>query len=70
MTERTFDAEEVVGHQGPIPGGRESDTLTHSEPGSMGGGVAGERLPAGGDRLSMDEETLKEMKKDGGGSDH
>ena len=50
-----------------IPGAYERDTLTHRQPGSMGGpGFGSADLPAGSS--SMDEATIAEHKKEGGGS--
>lgn len=64
---RTFTAEEIVGHDGPIPGGREMDTLTHAEPGALGGGVAGERMRPTGESIAVDEPLRRELKREGGG---
>ena len=68
MSERTFDAGEVVGHTGPIPGGRETDTLTHSEPGALGGGIAGERTQAATESIALDDTLRHELQLEGGGT--
>ena len=61
------NAGEVIGHEGPIPGEREIDTLTHAEPGALGGGVAGERLPFTRDPIAIGDEVRDEIERDGGG---
>ena len=63
-----FTAMEVIGHGGPIPGGRETNTLTHSEPAAMGGGIAGERTQPAPESIALDETLRHELKREGGGS--
>ena len=66
--EDTFTASETTGHEGPIPGGREANTLTHSEPGSIGGGIAGERTQPATESIAMSKELRHELEVEGGGS--
>ena len=61
------DATDVVGHEGPIPGERDSATLTHAEPGALGGGVAGERTPPTHGPMAIDEALKRELELEGGG---
>jgi len=48
-----------------IPGAREADTLTHREPGAIGGIFTGADIPDGGAEL-MDERTSIEREREGG----
>jgi hypothetical protein len=51
---------------GLIPGERDASTLTHREPGAVGGQFAGADIPAGAP-ASMDERTATEHAREGGG---
>ena len=58
-----------TGTHEPIPGERDEQTLTHREPGGMGGAFNGQdNLPAPADGL-MDESTLRDRMLEGGGAD-
>jgi hypothetical protein len=48
-----------------IPGAREADTLTHREPGAIGGIFTGADIPDGGAEL-IDERTSLEREREGG----
>lgn len=61
------DATDVVGHGGPIPGERDRDTLTHAEPGALGGGIAGERIIPTSEPIAVDAELRRELQREGGG---
>lgn len=61
------DAIDVVGHDGPIPGERDSSTLTHAEPGALGGGIAGERTPPSQGPIAIDDALKHELELEGGG---
>ncbi len=52
----------------PIPGERDPGNLTQREPGSMGGQFAGADIPAAGGG-TMDERTMLERAREGGGHD-
>jgi hypothetical protein len=67
MTAKIPDATEVVGHDGPIPGERDAGTLTHAEPGALGGGIAGERTPPSHESIGVDEALKHELELEGGG---
>lgn len=49
-----------------IPGAREGDTLTHREPGAIGGVFTGADIPAGASPW-LDEQTLRDRRGEGGG---
>ena len=49
-----------------IPGAYDRTTLTHRQPGSMGGGAFGSDMPDG--PSSMDAATIAEHELEGGGS--
>ena len=49
-----------------IPGASDRTTLTHRQPGSMGGGAFGSDMPSG--PSSMDAATIAEHELEGGGS--
>ena len=49
-----------------IPGAYDRTTLTHRQPGSMGGGAFGAGLPSG--PSSMDAATITERELEGGGA--
>jgi hypothetical protein len=49
-----------------IPGAREGDTLTHREPGGMGGLFTGGDIPAGTSPW-LDEQTRRDRRGEGGG---
>jgi len=48
-----------------IPGAYDRTTLTHRQPGSMGGGAFGSNMPSG--PSSMDAATIAERQLEGGG---
>ena len=50
-----------------IPGERERNTLTHRQPGSMGGPASGSDL-GGAPNPLMDDVTLAEHQREGGGA--
>ena len=50
-----------------IPGERERNTLTHRQPGSMGGPASGSDVGGTPDAL-MDEVTIAEHRREGGGA--
>lgn len=52
----------------PIPGERDPTTLTHREPGAMGGRFSGDDTPPPDRRTWLDEETAREHRREGGGS--
>ena len=49
-----------------IPGAYDRTTLTHRQPGSMGGAAFGSEIPGG--PSSMDAATISERELEGGGS--
>ena len=51
----------------PIPGERDATTLTHREPGAMGGQFTGADTPSPDPRAWVDEETAREHAREGGG---
>jgi hypothetical protein len=51
----------------PIPGAREADTLTHREPGAIGGRFTGEDTPPPQRTDWLDERTAAEHAWEGGG---
>jgi hypothetical protein len=51
-----------------IPGERDASTLTHREPGAVGGRLGGADIPASGPGVSLDERTAREHAREGGGS--
>ena len=53
----------------PIPGEREADTLTHRQPGAMGGQFAGADTPSPDTDSWMDRETARLHTIEGGGSE-
>jgi hypothetical protein len=60
---------ETTGTHEPIPGERDEQTLTHREPGGMGGAFNGQdNMPTPADGL-MDESTLRDRMLEGGGAD-
>jgi hypothetical protein len=50
-----------------IPGERERNTLTHRRPGSMGGAASGSDVGGTPNRL-MDDVTIAEHQREGGGA--
>ena len=50
-----------------IPGERERNTLTHRQPGSIGGPASGSEV-AGTRNALMDEATIAERQREGGGA--
>ena len=52
----------------PIPGERDLDNLTHRQPGAMGGHFTGAETPSADPRSLMDDVTLSEHEKEGGGA--
>jgi hypothetical protein len=51
-----------------IPGERDASTLTHREPGAVGGQFAGADIPAASPQGWMDERTASDRAHEGGGS--
>ena len=51
-----------------IPGERDASTLTHREPGAVGGQFAGADIPAAAPQGWMDERTASDHAHEGGGS--
>jgi hypothetical protein len=51
----------------PIPGERDASTLTHREPGAIGGQFAGADIPATAPPTWMDKRTATEHAREGGG---
>jgi hypothetical protein len=49
-----------------IPGERDASTLTHREPGAVGGQFAGADIPAASPEAWMDERTAAEHAREGG----
>ena len=50
-----------------IPGERDASTLTHRQPGAIGGQFAGADIPASAPQTWMDERTALEHAREGGG---
>jgi hypothetical protein len=50
-----------------IPGERDPTTLTHREPGAIGGQFAGADVPSPDPKNWMDERTAHEHTREGGG---
>lgn len=50
-----------------IPGERDASTLTHREPGAVGGQFAGANIPAAAPPAWIDEQTALEHAREGGG---
>jgi hypothetical protein len=50
----------------PIPGERDSTTLTHREPGAIGGQFAGGDMPSPDRGTWLDESTAREHAREGG----
>ena len=59
---------EQVLHHEPIPGERDSTTLTHREPGAIGGRPTGDDVPSPDPQTWIDDQTAFEHAKEGGGS--
>jgi hypothetical protein len=53
----------------PIPGERDRDNLTGSQTGTIGGGGFGAHNPSPVRATGMDDETVHERKKEGGGGE-
>jgi hypothetical protein len=53
----------------PIPGERDASTLTHREPGAIGGRFSGADTPSSASRALMDDETLRLHRLEGGGTE-
>ena len=51
----------------PIPGERDSSTLTHREPGAVGGQFSGADIPSPNPNEWLDERTAREHAREGGG---
>jgi hypothetical protein len=51
----------------PIPGERDPSTLTHREPGAVGGQFAGADIPAPNPKEWLDDRTAREHAREGGG---
>ena len=54
-------------HGSMIPGERDPSTLTHREPGTMGGQFAGADVPSPDPKNWLDERTAREHTREGGG---
>ncbi len=52
----------------PIPGERDKDNLTGSQTGTIGGGGFGAHTPSPIRATGMDDETVHEHEKEGGGA--
>ena len=50
-----------------IPGERDPTTLTHREPGAIGGQFAGADVPSPDPKNWLDERTAREHTREGGG---
>jgi hypothetical protein len=50
-----------------IPGERDPTTLTHREPGAVGGRFAGADVPSPDPKAWLDERTAREHAREGGG---
>jgi hypothetical protein len=50
-----------------IPGERDPTTLTHREPGAVGGQFAGADMPSPDPKAWLDERTAREHAREGGG---
>jgi hypothetical protein len=55
------------GESALIPGERDASTLTHREPGAVGGQFAGADIPAASPQGWMDERTASDHAHEGGG---
>ena len=53
--------------QAPIPGERDPSTLTHREPGAVGGQFAGADIPSPAPAGWLDDRTAREHAREGGG---
>ena len=52
----------------PIPGERDASTLTHRQPGSIGGRFSGADTPASDPTRLLDEDTIHDRELEGGGA--
>src|SRR5436190_24374104 len=50
-------------HDGPIPGEHDSSTLTHRQPGSIGGPPSGNKTPSPKPEDVMDAETIHDRER-------
>ena len=53
----------------PIPGARDASTLTHRQPGSIGGRFSGADTPSVDATHLLDEDTIHDRELEGGGAD-
>jgi hypothetical protein len=56
-----------VGESMMIPGERDATTMTHREPGAVGGQFSGADIPSPAPEAWMDERTMFEHAREGGG---
>jgi hypothetical protein len=54
-------------HELMIPGERDPSTLTHREPGAVGGQFAGADIPSPNQKEWLDDRTAREHAREGGG---
>ena len=52
----------------PIPGARDTSTLTTRQPGSIGGRFSGADTPSSDPRRLLDEDTIHDRELEGGGA--
>ena len=57
----------VEPHAPMIPGERDPSTLTHREPGAVGGQFSGADIPSPNQQEWLDERTAREHAREGGG---
>jgi hypothetical protein len=64
---RAADLSKIAPHPEPIPGAYEKDTATSREPGSMGGHANGQDARSSDPHDLMDDRTIREHRREGGG---
>ena len=64
---RAAELPKTAPHPEPIPGAYEKDTATSREPGSIGGHFNGEDASLRDPHDLMDEQTIREHRREGGG---
>ena len=62
-----LDVTPPVHPEGPIPGERDPSTLTHRDPGAVGGQFSGADIPSPNPEQWLDEGTARERAREGGG---
>ncbi len=71
--DRSAPADPIAGptpfapHEPMIPGGRDPSTLTHREPGAVGGQFSGADIPSPNRGEWLDDRTAREHAREGGG---